>query len=102
MNDNIASLRCFFLCSFSRLTASLARCVLLEHGGHDFFHLGGDTSDLVLVGSTLKSGEDGLVDAGLEVAFVLLEEDHTGTGSAERLVGGRGDDISVPVVGEES
>lgn len=33
------------------------------------------TGDLVLVGATLKGGEHGLVDAGLEAAVVLAEED---------------------------
>ena len=67
----------------------------LEFGGHDFLELGGDTGDLVLVGSTLEGGEDGLVDFVLETTVVLSEEDHTGTGSTEGLVGGGGDDVAV-------
>ena len=67
----------------------------LELGGHDLLELGGDAGDLVLVGSTLKGGEDGLVDAGLEATLVLAEEDHTGTRTTEGLVGGGGNDVAV-------
>jgi hypothetical protein len=35
------------------------------------------TGDLVLVGPTLKGGEDGLVDARLEATVILAEEDET-------------------------
>ena len=67
----------------------------LELGGHDLLELSGDAGDLVLVGSTLEGGEDGLVDLGLEAAIVLAEEDHAGPRAAEGLVGGGSNDVAV-------
>ena len=49
----------------------------------------------MLVGSTLQSREDGLIDTMLEVAVVFAEEDKTSTGTTEGLVGSGGDDIGI-------
>ena len=67
----------------------------LEFRGHDLLELGGNTGNLVLVRSSLKGRENGLVDLGLEATLVLAEEDHSGTRSTEGLVGGGSDDITV-------
>mmetsp|Transcript_6653 Transcript_6653/g.14717 ORF Transcript_6653/g.14717 Transcript_6653/m.14717 type:complete len:320 (+) Transcript_6653:358-1317(+) len=69
--------------------------VLMELGSHDLQKLSGNTGNLMLVGSSLKSGENGLVNLVLESTFVTTEEDHTGTRSTERLVGSGGDYITV-------
>mmetsp|Transcript_21723 Transcript_21723/g.40545 ORF Transcript_21723/g.40545 Transcript_21723/m.40545 type:complete len:300 (-) Transcript_21723:60-959(-) len=45
--------------------------------------------------TSLKGGEDSLVDSALKSTFVLAEEDHTGTGSTKRLVSSSGDNIAV-------
>lgn len=67
----------------------------------------GERGDGVVVGSTLVTGEDGEVDRAFEIvegffaglcvglANALTEEDHGAAGAAERLVGGRGDDVAV-------
>jgi hypothetical protein len=88
--------------------------VLLESGGSDLLEGDGDTGDGVVVGSTLASGEDGVVDALrdivrqrgrkkrkgetmnlLDVGLLgLVEEDKTGTGTTKGLVGGRADDVA--------
>jgi hypothetical protein len=48
------------------------------------------------VGTTLAGREDGGVDPRLEVGLLVLsEEDETGTGTTEGLVGGGGDDVAV-------
>lgn len=55
-----------------------------------------DTGDRVVVGSTLASREDGLVDSLFNIGLLVLsEEDQTSSGSSERLVSGRADDITV-------
>ena len=50
-------------------------CVLLEIRRSDLLELSGDASNLVDVRTTLKAGEDGVVDLGLEVALVFAVED---------------------------
>lgn len=65
----------------------LGRASLLEGDGH-----GGNG---VVVRATLARGEDGLVDAVLEViTTVAAEEDQTSAGATEGLVGGGGDDVA--------
>jgi len=55
----------------------------------------GDTGNSVVVGSTLASGEDGGVDTSLNVGLLVLsEENETGSGTTEGLVGGGGNDIT--------
>ena len=72
--------------------------IFLELRGHGLLELSGDTSNLVLMGSSLKSREDSLVDAGLKISLVLSEEDKTGAGATEGLVGRGGDNVA-PVEG---
>lgn len=56
----------------------------------------GDAGDRVVVGAALAGGEDGVVDARLEVGLLVLpEEDQAGSGPAERLVRGGGDHVAV-------
>ena len=67
----------------------------------------GKRSDGVVVGSTLVTREDGEVDGALKVvegllaglsiglADTLAEEDHSTTGTTERLVGSGGDNVAV-------
>lgn len=80
--------------------------VLLELGGIDLLEGNGQSSDGVVVRTTLVAGEDGEVDWVLEVVHDLLsglvsasdslaEEDHGSTGSTERLVGRSSDNIGV-------
>jgi hypothetical protein len=48
------------------------------------------------VGTTLASGEDGGVDPGLHVGLLVFsEEDETGSGTPQGLVGGGGDNVTV-------
>lgn len=48
------------------------------------------------MGTTLACWEDGSVDPGLDIGLLVLsEEDETGSGTSEGLVGGSGDDITV-------
>lgn len=52
----------------------------------------------VVVGTTLTSGEDSIVDALLEVrsiGVILPEEDETSTGTTEGLVGGSSNNIAI-------
>lgn len=80
--------------------------VLLELGGIDLLEGNSQSSDGVVVRTTLVTGEDRKVDWVLEVVHDLLarlisasdslaEEDHGSTGSTERLVGRGSDNISV-------
>ena len=49
----------------------------------------------VVVGTSLTSGEDGLVDPLLNVGLLVLsEEDQTSSGSSQSLVGGGGDNVT--------
>ncbi len=64
-------------------------------GGGDLLHLHCDGSDLVVVGTTLATGEHGLRDLVLEITGVLSEEDDARARTAESLVGGGGNNISV-------
>ena len=73
--------------------------VIDELGGLDLLGLDGETGDLVVVGAALKAGEHSHVDAILDRFAIdggaLVVEDHTGTGTGHRLVGGGGDDVSM-------
>lgn len=81
--------------------------VLLELGGVGLLEGNGESSDGVVVGSTLVTWEDGEVDGVLKIVKDILsglgisgtdtsaEEDHGTTGSTEGLVGGGGDDVGV-------
>mmetsp|Transcript_12950 Transcript_12950/g.27501 ORF Transcript_12950/g.27501 Transcript_12950/m.27501 type:complete len:464 (+) Transcript_12950:200-1591(+) len=66
----------------------------VKFGSHNLKELGGHARDLMFVGSSLKGGENGLVDLVFESALVLAEEDHARAGSAEGFVGGGGDDVA--------
>lgn len=49
----------------------------------------------VVVGTTLASWEDSSVDPGLDIGLLVFpEEDETGSGTPQGLVGGGGDDIT--------
>lgn len=74
----------------------------LELGAGSLLEGDGNGSNGVVVGASLDGGEDGLVDTALEVltlldlgVLVLAEEDQTGTGTTEGLVGGGGDNVAV-------
>lgn len=79
----------------------------LELGGLSLLEGDSQSSDGVVVGATLVTGEDGEVDGVLEIvqgllaglcvdgADALAEEDHGTTGTTEGLVGGGGDNVSV-------
>lgn len=70
--------------------------VSLERGVGGLLESNGDTGNGVVVGTSLASRENGLVDPLLEVGFLVLsEEDHTGSGTTQGLVGGGGDYITV-------
>lgn len=80
--------------------------VLLELRGVDLLESNSQSSDGVVVGTTLVAREDGEVDRVLKVvkdflsgligaADTLAEEDHGTTGTTERLVGGGGHNIGV-------
>lgn len=81
--------------------------VSLEVGSSSLLQGNSKSSDGVVVRATLVTGEDGEVDGVLEVvesllaslgvngADTLAEEDHSTTGTTERLVGGGGDNIGV-------
>lgn len=76
--------------------------VQLELGAGSLLEGDGNTGDGVVVGASLDGGEDSLVDTALKILtlldlgiLVLAEEDQTGTGTTEGLVGGGGDDIAV-------
>ena len=70
--------------------------VFLELRSGDLQELRSQAADLVVVGSTLQGGEDGHVDAVLDVRHLLavLEEDHACTGAPEGLVRGCGHDVA--------
>ena len=44
-------------------------------------HVSSDRTNLLIVGSTLKAGEDSIVNLLRDVAVILSGEDHTGTRS---------------------
>lgn len=81
--------------------------VLLELGGINLLKGNSQSSDGVVVGTTLVTREDREVDGALKVihdvlaglgvsaADTLAEEDHGTTGTTEGLVGGGGDNIGV-------
>lgn len=76
--------------------------VQLELGAGSLLEGDGNTGNSVVVGTSLDGGEDSLVDTALEILtlldlgiLVLAEEDQTGTGATEGLVGGGGDNIAV-------
>jgi hypothetical protein len=81
--------------------------VLLEFRSGSLLECNGESGDGVVVGSTLMARENGKVDWTLKViqsllaslsiglANTLAEEDHGTTGTAERLVCSRSDNISV-------
>ena len=78
-----------------------------ELGGLGLLQGNGEGGDGVVVWATLVAREDGEVDGSLEVierllaglevllAHALAEEDHRASGTAQRLVGGGGDDVGV-------
>lgn len=74
----------------------------LELGAGGLLEGNGDGGNGVVVGTSLDGGEDSLVDTALEVLtlldlgiLVLAEEDQSGTGTTEGLVGGGGDNVAV-------
>ncbi|KAL7463376.1 hypothetical protein ACHAXS_003750, partial [Conticribra weissflogii] len=69
-------------------------CINLEFWSHDLQKLGGHTGNLMFVRTPLQCGEDRLVDAVFESTLVFAEENHSGAGSAEGLVGGGCDDVA--------
>lgn len=81
--------------------------VLLEFGSSGLFEGNGESGDGVIMWSTLMAGEDGEIYGSFEVVQDLLpgfgvrtsdtlsEEDHGTSGSSERFVGGRCDDICI-------
>mmetsp|Transcript_17850 Transcript_17850/g.29296 ORF Transcript_17850/g.29296 Transcript_17850/m.29296 type:complete len:264 (-) Transcript_17850:528-1319(-) len=58
----------------------------VELGCHNLQQLSGNSSNLMLMWSTLKSGEDSLVNLVFKSTFILTEEDHTRTRSTKGLV----------------
>mmetsp|Transcript_27815 Transcript_27815/g.54536 ORF Transcript_27815/g.54536 Transcript_27815/m.54536 type:complete len:391 (+) Transcript_27815:1109-2281(+) len=70
--------------------------VCVELGSGHLLQLCGEASDLMIVGSSLKRGEDGEVDLVLHVGdSLLVEEDHATSGTTERLVRGRCHHVSI-------
>ena len=79
--------------------------VLLELRRHGLLEGDGDAGDGVVVGATLEGGEDGRVDAVLQIVEDLFalhdllhtaaEEDEASTRATEGLVGRRGDNVAV-------
>mmetsp|Transcript_58701 Transcript_58701/g.139793 ORF Transcript_58701/g.139793 Transcript_58701/m.139793 type:complete len:331 (-) Transcript_58701:215-1207(-) len=71
--------------------------VFLELRSGDLQQLRSQAADLVVVGSTLQSREDGHVNPVLDVRHLLgvLEEDHASSRPAQRLVGGGGHNVAV-------
>mmetsp|Transcript_71897 Transcript_71897/g.120583 ORF Transcript_71897/g.120583 Transcript_71897/m.120583 type:complete len:278 (-) Transcript_71897:232-1065(-) len=75
--------------------------ILLECWACDLLQLSGNTSNLVLVGTTLKSREHSKVDLlgesgwGSIRTLGLAAEDHAGARTTQTLVGGGGDHITV-------
>jgi len=73
--------------------------VLGEFWGRDFLGLDGKAGNLVVVGTALKTGENGHVDCLLDWLTInlgaLVVEDDTRARTSQRLVGGGGDDVGV-------
>mmetsp|Transcript_31121 Transcript_31121/g.40240 ORF Transcript_31121/g.40240 Transcript_31121/m.40240 type:complete len:246 (+) Transcript_31121:288-1025(+) len=69
--------------------------VNVELGCHDLQQLSGYSSNLMLMWSTLKSGEDSLVNLVFKSTLILTEEDHTGTRSTKRLVSSGSNNITI-------
>mmetsp|Transcript_6242 Transcript_6242/g.9738 ORF Transcript_6242/g.9738 Transcript_6242/m.9738 type:complete len:313 (+) Transcript_6242:95-1033(+) len=67
----------------------------VELGCHDLQQLSGNSSNLMLMRSTLKSGEDSLVNLVFKSTLILTEEDHTGTRSTKGLVGSGSHNITI-------
>mmetsp|Transcript_14876 Transcript_14876/g.22899 ORF Transcript_14876/g.22899 Transcript_14876/m.22899 type:complete len:313 (+) Transcript_14876:83-1021(+) len=69
--------------------------VNVELGCHDLQQLSGYSSNLMLMWSTLKSGEDSLVNLVFKSTLILTEEDHTGTRSTKGLVSSGSNNITI-------
>lgn len=72
--------------------------VLLPLGGCNLLQSSSNSSNGVVVGTTLACREDGIVNPLFEILGVLEilpEEDETGTGATQGLVGGGGNDVTV-------
>ena len=66
-----------------------------ELGRIHLLHVRRDRTNLLIVGATLKAGEDSVVNLLRDVAVILFGEDHAGTRSLQRLVRGGHHNISV-------